>query len=80
MLFACALDLAQAVVLDLTFDPSGPSAQLLEENPGSVSIQYDRDGITCKRDRGCRKCGTMALHDGADGGMMYTDTWVSKSV
>ena len=65
---------ACAVVLDPILGPSRLWMQLLEENPGSVPIQYNRDGIMCKRDCGCRKCGTMALHDGADGGMMYTDT------
>ena len=65
---------AWAVVLDLALGPSRLWTQLLEENPGSDPIQYDRVGSMCKRDCGYRKCGTMALHEGADNGTMYTDT------
>ena len=39
-LFVGDLELAHAIVLDSTLDPSGRGVQLLEECPGSFPIQY----------------------------------------
>ena len=48
MLFTGDLDLARAVVLDLTLDPSGPGAQLHEDGPRSYPMQYDHNGSMWK--------------------------------
>ena len=48
MLFADDLDLARAVVLDLTLDLSGPGAQLLEDSPRSLPIHHTRRPSQCE--------------------------------